>query len=691
MRRSLVRVSALLAITLVVSCRDKSPTGTLPIDGYAPPGACTTINTLVSLTHTVFDPNSANVTSVLGQLETIQSQLKAGNNSGAQDQARSIVTFVQKKVGAGAISPTQPQIQTLISSVLCYVGLSPDTYLVQPTDAPRVLLTADKKAGVSLQGNSVAEPTLITITTLPTDVSPLNTKLDVYPGYVLVTQSAVLTKPVVVGVCPAASVPASVLPRLRLGHQKSSGFEITPPADASFLDCSAATSQSTLPGWLRALASLVTPKPLYAAKFSGGVGGIATEFSPFGPVDTDLRFSGGVGGTATEFQTPGTRVTGAATSVCAAVTAPVNGAIDPECRPGVTLKTAKGTVLQNVPVKWAIGLGGGNIAPEASITRTCGAFFSTAATATDVNGHAGVCWLLGASPGGNSTIATPSVGGDAPDGVTFTPANITFDAFTSQITPTAGATGGTFSYDAQPHPGTGTCSNGLVPALSYSGVSTPINAGTYTLTVTCGAGNALYKAVTQTATIQITPVTAQVTISCPASVAFTGTALTPCTALATGSGLSQSLVPTYSSNVVGTATATAGYSGDVNHLPATAVSRTFKILYVQGGVFSSLPDDRNATTAVFLQGRTVDVIGELFTASGTGVVGATGNLIIQDRGTDGNATPVTVFSATNAFTAGTGGSYSYSLATAGFAAGHFYFVTATWNDGSTMGGWLYLR
>ena len=53
------------------------------------------------------------------------------------------------------------------------------------------------------------------------------------------------------------------------------------------------------------LANFVMPKELYAKTQalldrSGGVGGVATEFSPFGPVDAEL-FSGGVGGTSTEF------------------------------------------------------------------------------------------------------------------------------------------------------------------------------------------------------------------------------------------------------------------------------------------------------------------------------------------------------------------------------------------------------
>ena len=201
------------------------------------------------------------------------------------------------------------------------------------------------------------------------------------------------------------------------------------------------------------------------------------------------------------------------------------------------MKTFQGTLLQNVPLSWAIGLGGGVIAPEVTLSHTCGATFgSTAATTTDVNANASVCWTLGATPGTNTVVATPAPGGDAPVGVFFN-GTFTFTATAKQITPTAGATGGTFPYDGLAHPGSGTCSNSLTPALSYSGDgSVPTNAGAYTLTVTCGAGNPLYVTVTTTATIQITAATTTTAISCPASAVFTGSPLTPCTATVTGPG-----------------------------------------------------------------------------------------------------------------------------------------------------------
>src|SRR6185437_12535933 len=68
-------------------------------------------------------------------------------------------------------------------------------------------------------------------------------------------------------------------------------------------------------------------------------------------------------------------------------------------------------------------------------------------------------------------------------------------------------------------------------------------------------------------TWSITKALSSVTVTCPASVAFSGSALTPCTATATGAGgLNQSLTVNYTNNTnAGTATASASFAGDANH------------------------------------------------------------------------------------------------------------------------------
>ena len=805
MRRRIASLVGLLsAAALLVSCGDDARR-TFPTGPRQPgartfdltPGACTTLSALQSLASEVFGAGSPNAQSALGKLSNMAKLLQQGKLSSAQAEAQNIVTFVQQKAAQGTLPGSHDQIEALIGSVLCYVGLSPDTFLILPTDNAQVFKNGAGNAGLSLQANTVTVPTLVTIAALPQTTPPLDTKLDQYPGFIEVTQSSTLTKPAIVAVCPASTIPSDVVGRLRLGHQAAAGFEITPAADGGFLDCSTSTAESRLPEWLQRLASIVLPTPLYAKPpLSGGIGGLASEFSPFGPVDPEVSFAGGVGGTATEFQrrpstdslrfpaaspsqskaaaasptfsrTPGPRLADVVNGVCTQINAVVGAPVETECRPSITLTTFQGTILTSVPVGWAIGLGGGVVAPEVTDAHTCGAFGSIAATTTDANGKASVCWTLGSTPATNTVVATPAVGGDVPLGVTFSPAAITFTATALQLTPTATAAGGTFVYDGNAYAGSGTCSNGLAPVLSYGGGSAPMNVGTYTLTVTCGAGNPMFVTVTQTATIQITaaptttgitcpasiaftgaalaPCTASVTgpglsqsvppaysanvnagtvtvmasypgggnylassanasfqitpaatlasVSCPASVTYTGNAVTPCTGAVSGPGLSQSLTPSYSSNVVGLATATVSYPGGGNY-QSNSASKTFQILYVQSGCFSSPVYSVMPTTKSFQKkGSNLPVKCTLLDAQGSGVIGAQGSLLVEDLGTNGLATPSTVVSIPNAFSSSASGNYSYGLDTspAGFVSSHFYRVSATWTDGSATIGFFFIK
>lgn len=423
--------------------------------------ACLSLGDLTNLVSTVFgsSPGMPNSNSALAKLDQVTNKLAQGDTAGAREHARSLIDFIRLKANELA---DQSQVQALIDAIECYAGITDDSFLIYPGDQPQVIVNSSGQAGLNLPAYPVSEPTLITITMLDSTTPPLITLLDQYPGYVGITQQSgvtnALTGAVTVAVCPAAGIPDSIASRLRLGHQAApgaAGFVVTPSADANFLTCTGyASTASKLPGWVRSLASLVMPKPLYARMlFSGGVGGTAEEFSPFGPVDTELSFSGGVGGTAEEFlreaePTDAGKKTPSGTeavrknprlksSTESAVTfanivncheAAVGSELSAECRPRVELKTAKGTILTNVPVAWAIGLGGGQTAIDDPTTRTCGAFGTTASTTTNANGRAGACWTLGEIAGTNTLVATPSAGGDAPAGVTFSPASQTFTA-----------------------------------------------------------------------------------------------------------------------------------------------------------------------------------------------------------------------------------------------------------------------
>jgi hypothetical protein len=70
-----------------------------------------------------------------------------------------------------------------------------------------------------------------------------------------------------------------------------------------------------------------------------------------------------------------------------------------------------------------------------------------------------------------------------------------------------------------------------------------------------------------------------ITLTCPATVSYTGSALTPCTATVTPAGqATQILAVTYLNNTNGpTATAGAQYPGDSNHVAASKTT-TFAIV-----------------------------------------------------------------------------------------------------------------
>ena len=103
--------------------------------------------------------------------------------------------------------------------------------------------------------------------------------------------------------------------------------------------------------------------------------------------------------------------------------------------------------------------------------------------------------------------------------------------------------------------------------VTYDGSSTaPTNAGSYA--VIASLDNPDYAATNATGTLIIDKATSTTVVTCPASVIYNGMAQTPCTANVTGAGgLNQSLTVSYTNNTAaGTATASAAFDGDANHL-----------------------------------------------------------------------------------------------------------------------------
>jgi hypothetical protein len=326
-----------------------------------------------------------------------------------------------------------------------------------------------------------------------------------------------------------------------------------------------------------------------------------------------------------------------------------------------------------------------------------------------------------------------------------------------------------------------TGAGGLNQPLS-PGYSSNTNVGTATASAAF-AGDANHSGSSGSSTFQITLATSGTSVSCPASVAYNGAIQNPCSATASGVGLSQSVPVVYSPATVrngGAYSAGATFAGDGNHtgssgvagfsittLPASAtagsatmnlggtvpalpcvvggllapdagmvtcttsvpgtlapgdnvttanvspsappnytvnkVNGKLTVRYVQSGCFASPIFTTMPATSLNAnprKGTNVTVKCRLVNATGRPVVTATGNLLVQDAGTNGLAAPVTVFSKTNAFIVtddhdfdDNDGFYTNLLSTSPttFVTGHYYFVTATWDDGSTTTGWFYLR
>lgn len=692
--------------------------------------SCTaSFSELTTLANAVFGSGSPNVNSVLGKLDNLRKKVESGDTVGAHAQANNIVSFVRDKAAEGQLAGSREVIDQFIAGVLCYAGLPPDSYLILPSDEPQIRIAADGLSGVSLPGSPVGVPTLLSFTTLdPEGPSPLDTKLDQYPTYVNITVSSPITQTAIVAICPTAAIPTEVRDRLRLGHQKVAGFEITPTADGSFLPCAPETA-SAVPGWLRTLASVFTPKPLYAAMLVGGIGGSVTEFSPFGAVDGEVSMkTGGIGGSATEFGTgtnaPGGRTAeprlprrrlgrapaqdvgmrprdAVAASVlgepCTDMSAIVGTAVD--CRPVVTVTTAKGTVLSNVPVTWTVTMGGGSIASNDLSNSACGSFEAALATQTGADGRTSICWILGMDAGENRVVASATAGGDAPLGVTFAPAGTQFSATGLRITPSVTATGGEFTFDYTPRPGAGTCSHGLTPSLTYSSGSVPVNAGSYELTVTCGAGTTSYHTVTATAAITIARVAATATAGSATMNFDSAVPPLPCTVaglLVPDAGTVTCTTSAPASPLAGVHTTTPVLTpANPLNYAVTQLSGSLTVIgYTQTGCFASpIYNVMPTTKSAQRKGSTLPVKCTLTWADGTPVTTASGDLVVTDRGATGMAPPVVVFSAPNVFKYSRGGNYAYGLDTSApeYVVGHYYHVTATWKDGSMTQGYFLLK
>src|SRR5206468_1043223 len=155
----------------------------------------------------------------------------------------------------------------------------------------------------------------------------------------------------------------------------------------------------------------------------------------------------------------------------------------------------------------------------------------------------------------------------------------TFQITKAAVTATAGS--GSAAYDGLTKSPSACAVTGAYTgdlACANSPASVGPAAGTTTITpVVSGTGLTNFDITLVNGSFTISAVSSVTTVTCPASVAYTGSAQTPCTATVTGGGLSQTLTVSYTDNInVGTATASASFAGDANHT-ASSDSKTFQI------------------------------------------------------------------------------------------------------------------
>jgi len=447
--RRLPAGTALVLVSILAACGEATQPGSAPAPrpvSLAPTAACSpdvSASTIRTQIQSVFAGGTGG-DFALAQFDDIVDERNQGNLTSAKQQTWSLVDFILDHARQGQIVAPPAAVIQLVNNLFCFVGINAaisdagNSWIVDPSDAPQILITSDGFSGASLPAGAVTEPTLLTAarideSTFPIGDGPLLTDLDQYPLYYSFVKTnegnTGFTQSLIVGVCPAIGIDPVVEARLRLGHNASSGFEITPPANADFLSCSNApplpTSSASLGGRiLQRLASAFLPEQLVAAPLAvGGIGGSVTEFSPLGPVDPMVIGAPGVGGSVTEFAPPA----GGSVVECNFSRARAGAPIPSACRPEVRVRTERGTLLDGIPVTFTVLAGNGRVAPNIPL-EDCPTPALTAVMPTGADGKARACWRLGPLPGTNTVEARPDIGGDAVPGVIFSPKAFQFTA-----------------------------------------------------------------------------------------------------------------------------------------------------------------------------------------------------------------------------------------------------------------------
>ena len=398
MRRLLVVLSR-WTIVLLTACADRGTTAPdarvsprFTLDPNAIPCEDISYTEIAGLINTVFGAGSPDANAALGKWNNMQKQKTDGHLALVVEKTWDLIDFIVTKQKQNKL-PANEASQRLGRALFCFAGIDatlPQTsnaWVVYTSDAVRTLVTDDGHAGLRLTGGNVDATSLIAI--VPS-ADTLNTNLDTYPVVYEFSKypSNRFTSDVVAAVCGAidANTPDDVLDRLVLGHNvDGTGFELLAKVSVDFLNCGNLVANGATPSLGQRVLAMLLPTMLYAVgPGASGIGGTLLEFSPIGPVDPRI------------IVTPN----------AAGASAPIGSLVLPS--PAVTLRTPNGTLLSNIPVRFAITGGSGSIAPVSTSSSSTG----VAASST---------WRLGSITGSNSASATPTTGGDAVSGVVFVP------------------------------------------------------------------------------------------------------------------------------------------------------------------------------------------------------------------------------------------------------------------------------
>ena len=184
--------------------------------------------------------------------------------------------------------------------------------------------------------------------------------------------------------------------------------------------------------------------------------------------------------------------------------------------------------------------------------------------------------LSGINAGSYPNGVVTSFAGDSGFAASTGSASLTVGKAATVTTVSCGA--GPFIYNGGPHtPCTASVSGpGLNEPLTVSYINN-VNAGAATASASYSE-SANYLGSSDSKNFTIQTASSSTTVTCPANVTFTGSAIEPCTATVSGiGGLSQPVTVIYSNNInAGTATASATFAGDANH-DGSSDSKTFEI------------------------------------------------------------------------------------------------------------------